>query len=47
MTLQSGKVVDIHKLVDTAQGTCCLPRSAIGDDSPIVRMEGSNGGPRS
>eukprot|EP00775_Hariotina_reticulata_P004139 gene4139-4388_t len=43
MTLKSGKVVDLDKLAADAKGQCCLPRSVVGDDSPIARMDGSNG----
>jgi hypothetical protein len=46
MTLQSGKVVNLAKLAADFQGkySCCLPRSVVGDDTPIARMDGSNGG---
>lgn len=46
MTLQSGQVVDLAQLASQVQangGGCCLPRSILGDMTPIVRMDGSGG----
>jgi hypothetical protein len=43
VTLQSGLVVDLSKLQQQYQGQCCLPRSAINDFTPILRIDNSNG----
>jgi hypothetical protein len=43
LTLQSGLVVDISKLQQQYQGQCCLPRSAVNDFTPIMRIDNSNG----
>jgi hypothetical protein len=46
MTLQSGQVVDLPALAQAVKeqgGGCCVPRSTLGDFTPITKMEGSGG----
>lgn len=48
MTLLSGQVVDLARLAAeataaNASSSCCIPITAVGDFSPIVRMDGSGG----
>lgn len=43
MTLMSGQVVALNELYNAAQKACCIPQSTLGDYTPIVRMDSSNG----
>lgn len=48
MTLLSGHIVDLAQLANASAASnrtnkCCVPASAVGDFSPIVRMDGSGG----
>ena len=43
MTLMSGQVIALNELYKASNGKCCIPRSTLGDYTPIVRMDGSQG----
>lgn len=43
ITLQSGAVINLVELQQQYPGQCCLPRSVLNDQTPVVRMDGSNG----
>lgn len=43
MTQQDGKVTDLNQLRLAQKGKCCVPRSVLGSDTPIIRMDNSRG----
>lgn len=43
MTLMSGQVIALKELYKATNWTCCIPRSTLGDYTPIVRMDDSKG----
>jgi hypothetical protein len=43
LTLQSGQAVEVNQLVEAYPNQCCIPRSAINDFTPILRIDNSNG----
>lgn len=43
MTLMSGQVIALWELYKASNWTCCIPRSTLGDYTPIVRMDDSKG----
>lgn len=43
MTLMSGQVIDLAELYKATGWKCCIPVSFLGDYTPVVRIDGSNG----
>lgn len=43
MTLMSGQVIALNELYKASNYSCCIRRSTLGDYTPIVRMDGSQG----
>lgn len=37
------QVINLPELYKAANGSCCVPRSVLGDYTPLVRMDGSGG----
>uniref|UniRef100_A0A383VFQ6 Uncharacterized protein n=1 Tax=Tetradesmus obliquus TaxID=3088 RepID=A0A383VFQ6_TETOB len=43
MTLMSGQVVALDELYRASNWSCCVPRSVLGDSTPVVRIDESQG----
>lgn len=43
LTLQSGLIVTRAQLQESYPDVCCLPRAALRDLTPVVRVDGSDG----